>query len=77
METKDLKKLLERVPTWPKEAQDEFVRSVTEIESRYSDVYLVNDEERAALIRSANDVRHRRFATDEEVHTLFGRFHRP
>jgi hypothetical protein len=77
METKDLKKILQRVPKWPKEAQDELVRSVTEIETRYSDVYQVNDEERAALNRSADDVRHRRLATDEEVRTLFGRFHRP
>lgn len=77
METKDLKEILERIPTWPKEAQDELVRPVTEIETRYNDIYHVNDEERTALNRSADDLRKRRFATDGEVDALFGRFHRP
>ena len=76
METKDLKKILERVPEWPKEAQDELVRSMTEIETRYSDVYHVNDEERSALKRSADDMQKKRFATHEDVEGVFGRFHR-
>jgi hypothetical protein len=76
MEIKDLKKVLDRVSTWPKEAQDELVRSVAEIETRYTGVYHVNDEERAALHRSAEDVRKGRFATDQEVDTVFSRLHR-
>jgi hypothetical protein len=72
----DLKNFLERIGTWPKEARDELVRSMTEIEIRYSKVYQVNDEERAALSRSAEDVRKNRFATDQDVETVFGRFHR-
>jgi hypothetical protein len=76
MTTKDLKQLLERVPEWPQEAQDELRRSVAEIETRYSKVYRVDDDERAALNRSAEDVRKGRFATDDEVESVFGRFHR-
>jgi len=76
MKTKDLKGLLERVPKWPKEAQQELIRSMTEIETRYSNVYQVNDEERAALDRSAEDVRKRRFATEGDVEDAFNRFHR-
>src|ERR1700722_13975237 len=76
METNALKKALERVATWPKEAQDELVRSLAEIETRYTDVYHVNDEERAALNKSAQDVQRGRFATDQEVDAVFGRFHR-
>jgi len=76
METKDLKKVLERVATWPKEAQDELVRSLAEIETRYTDIYHVNDEDRAALHQSAEDVQRGRFATDEEVDAVFDRFHR-
>jgi len=76
MKTKELKKVLERVATWPKEAQDELVRSLAEIETRYTDVYHVNDEERAALNKSAEDVQRGRFAADQEVDTVFGRFHR-
>jgi hypothetical protein len=76
METKDLKKVLERVSTWPKEAQDDLVRSVVEIETRYTGVYHVSDQERAALHQSAEDVRKGRFATDQEVDAVFGRSQR-
>jgi hypothetical protein len=76
METKDLKGFLDRVRRWPKDAQDELVRSMTEIESRYSNVYHLDDNERAALARSADDVRNNRFATTEEIEAVYGRFHR-
>ena len=76
MQTKDLKKILERVPTWPKDAQDELVRSIAEIETRYTKVYQLNDDERAALKRSADDVRHGRFASDDQVDEVFDRYHR-
>jgi hypothetical protein len=76
MNTKALKQLLDRIPKWPKEAQDEFLRSMAEIETRYSKIYQVTDEDRAALDRSAADIRKNRFATDEEADAVFARFHR-
>jgi len=76
MKTKDLQQLLGRVPTWPKDAQEELIRSMTEIETRYSRVYHIDADERAALNRSAEDVRKGRFATEREVEAAFTRFHR-
>jgi hypothetical protein len=76
METKNLKTILQRVPKWPKEAQDELVRSMKEIETRYSRIYHVSDDERTALERSAEDVRKNRLAADGDVERVFGRFHR-
>ena len=76
MQTNDLKKFLSRIPTWPKEAQDELIRSMAEIETRYSNVYHLDDQERAALKKSAQDVRNKRFASNEETDAVFGRFHR-
>ena len=76
MKTSDLQKYLQRVPAWPKEAQDELVRSMVEIEYRYSERYHVDDEELAALERSADDVRNSRFATDDDVEAAFTRYHR-
>jgi predicted nucleic acid-binding Zn-ribbon protein len=76
MTAKSLKQLLERISEWPNEAQEELRRSVTEIETRYSKVYHVNEDEREALNRSAEDVRKGRFASDEEVESVFDRFHR-
>jgi hypothetical protein len=76
METKDLKVFLDRVRRWPKDAQDELVRAITEIESRYTNVYHLDKDERAALSRSADDVRNNRFATTEEFEAVYSRFHR-
>ena len=76
MTTKTLKQLLDRIPQWPKAAQDELLRSITEIETRYSNLYHVTDEDRAALGRSAQDIRKSRFASDDEVEAAFGRYHR-
>ena len=76
MKTSELKKYLERIPTWPKQAQDELVRSMAEIEYRYTELYNVDDDERAALERSADDVRNNRFATDDDVEATFTRHHR-
>ena len=76
MEKIELKGILDRVRRWPKDAQDELIRSMTEIESRYSNVYHLNDDEREALSRSADDVRSNRFATAKEIEDVYGRFHR-
>jgi hypothetical protein len=76
MEIKDLKRFLARVPLWPQDAQEDLVRSMSEIESRYAKVYHLDDEERAALKRSAGDVQAGRFATEDEVNSVFDRYHR-
>lgn len=76
MQTKDLEKLFARVPTWPKDAQEELVRSMAEIETRYTKIYHLDAEERAALKRSANDVRKGHFASQEQVEKVFARYHR-
>ena len=75
MKTSDLKKYLQRIPAWPREAQDELVRSMAEIERRYSERYQLDDEERAALERSVDDVRKNQFATDDDVDAAFTRYH--
>jgi hypothetical protein len=67
---------LERVEAWPHETRDELLRSITEIEKRYGNVYRATKDDRAALARSAQDVRKGRYATDQDVEKTFGRFHR-
>ena len=49
---------------------------MAEIEHRYSELYHVDDQERAALERSADDVRMNRFATDDDVGATFTRYRR-
>jgi hypothetical protein len=57
MTRQGLEILLERVSTWPEEAQDEFVKSVADIESKHLGVYRLSDEERDAVRRGLADMR--------------------
>lgn len=76
MGKEEIKALIERASTWPPEAQAELAQSIIEIENRYRGRYRLDAEERAALERSADDVRHGRFATEDEVRGLFDRIRR-
>ena len=66
--------MLERVSTWPEEAQDEFVRSVADIESKHLGVYRLSDEERDAVRRGLADMREGKLASDAEVAAVFNRY---
>jgi hypothetical protein len=74
MKTEMLEGLIERAADWPAEAQAELLRSALDIELRYLGSYPLSDDDRAALGRSAEDVRQGRYATDEEVAALFARY---
>ena len=75
--SKKLKELLERVSTWPDEAQEEAEASLEAIEQDFSEPYVLTDNDRDALERSADDVRRGRFASDAEVQDVFNRYRRP
>lgn len=49
--------LLERVSAWPEEAQEELMRSVTDIENRHLGIYRLSDDERNAVRRGLKDMR--------------------
>jgi hypothetical protein len=66
--------LIERVAALPEEAQAELVQSLTEIESKYTRVYRLSDEERAGVLRGLAEMRQGKFASDEEVEAVFSRF---
>ena len=59
--------MLDRVLTWSPEAQEEAVASLQTIEEEFMGSHELSLEDREALERSAEDVRHGRFATDEDV----------
>lgn len=66
--------LLERVSTWPEAAQEEFVRSVADIESKHLGVYRLSDEEREAIRRGLQEMRERKLASDDAIAALFNRY---
>jgi hypothetical protein len=47
------------------------------IEEEFMGSHELSSDDREALERSADDVRHGRFATDDKVKTIFARYRRP
>ena len=74
MTKQDLDILLERVATWPAEAQDELLRSLAEIEKRHLGVYRLNDQERASVRRGLQEMREGKLARDEDIAAVFARY---
>jgi predicted transcriptional regulator len=74
MTRQGLEILLDRVSTWPEEAQEEFVRSVASIESKHLGTYRLSDAERAAVRRGLAEMREGKLASDEAVAAVFSRY---
>ncbi len=70
---KVLENLIERVAILPKEAQEEVVRTVLEIERRHTGVYELDEEERADLLQALEEVKRADVADDDEAAALFKR----
>jgi hypothetical protein len=68
-----LKELIERLDTWPADAQQEAIQMLLAIEQEQVEPYELTPEDRAAIDRSIEDMRHGRFATDEQVAAIFSR----
>jgi hypothetical protein len=74
MTRQGLEILLERVATWPEEAQDEFVRSIANIENKHFGPYRLNEDERIAVRRGLAEMRERKLASDDAVAAVFNRY---
>jgi CHASE2 domain-containing sensor protein len=74
MTRQGLEILLERVSTWPEEAQEEFMRSVANIENKHLGTYRLSDDERNAVRRGLTEMRERRLASDDAVAAAFNRY---
>jgi hypothetical protein len=61
--TQDAKDILQHVTSWPKEDQEELAAAAREIEARRSGVYVLSDDERAAIA----DARNGGFASDQDI----------
>jgi uncharacterized protein YbaP (TraB family) len=71
-----VKEMLDRVLTWPPEAQEEAVASLATIEEQFAALQTLSPEDRDALAHSAEDMRLGRYATDEQVKAVFDRYRR-
>jgi len=71
-----LHEIVDRAAEWPEQAREELEESMLSIESRYHGVYITTKEDRAALKRSADDMKNHRFASDAKVEEVFRQFNR-
>jgi len=75
MAAKDqLQTLIQRITALPEDDQAELLRSLVEMSAGNLGIYELDDDERAALARSGEDMRHGRFASDEAVEEMFARY---
>jgi hypothetical protein len=74
MTKKGLEILLERVAAWPEAAQEEFVRSLSDIEKKHLGIYQLSAEERVAVRQGLREMREGRIASDEAVAAVFARY---
>jgi len=72
--TRKLLEVLKQAETWPEEAQEELADAALEIAAGLKGEYRATDEELAGIDRGLDDARQGRFATDEEVKAVFGKF---
>ena len=75
MTATDLKKLLERIQTWPEEAQDELVAVANQIESELQGRdYLATREELRIIDAAMAAIDGGEVATDAEIAAAFAKF---
>jgi hypothetical protein len=75
MTTTDLKNLLERVQTWPEEAQDELVAVANQIESELQGRdYLATREELRIIDAAMASIDRGEVATEAEIAAAFAKF---
>ena len=78
MTAKALKDVMERVESWPKEAQEELAEIAREMEAgMQGGVYHASDEELAGIDRGLKAAREGHFAIDEDVEKVFAKHRRP
>ena len=71
-----LRNIIERVDTWPEEAQEEAAQFLLALEQEYAEPYELSDDDRAAVDRSLEEMRQGKFATEEQVAAVFNRYRR-
>jgi len=72
-----LKELMQRVETWPEQAQEELAELAREIEADLArGAYHATPDELAAIDRGLESAREGRVTTDEEIDAVFAKHRR-
>ena len=74
MDTKELQRLIEKIPTWPEEAQFEALEFLQSIEREVDEPYELTEADKASIERGLDDARNGRFVPEEKVRELLARY---
>lgn len=74
MTKEQINALLESVRSWPEQDQEELLEIVREIEARRSGVYIMSDEERAAVHEGLEQARRGEFVSDDEMDAFWKKY---
>jgi predicted transcriptional regulator len=65
--------ILDRIADWPKEAQEELMQSIVDIEARHLGVYRLSDDERAAVRKGMAQADRGEFVPDNVIEDYFNK----
>ena len=68
--------ILERVATWPDEAQAELMQSIIDIEVKHFGIYRLSDDERASIREGIAQADRGEFVPDDVMRDFFKRHSR-
>ena len=74
MTKEQINAVLESVRSWPEQDQEELVELAREIEARRSGVYIMSDEERAAVQEGLDQARRGEFVPDDEMNAFWKKY---
>jgi predicted transcriptional regulator len=74
MTKEQISAVLESVRSWPQQDQEELVEVAREIEARRTGIYVMTDEERAAVQEGLAQARRGEFVSDDEMDALWKKY---
>ena len=74
MTKEQISAVLESVRSWPEQDQEELAELAREIEARRSGVYVMNDDERAAVREGLDQACRGEFVPDDEMNAFWKKF---
>ena len=74
MTKEQISSVLNSVRSWPQEDQEELVELAREIEARRTGIYVMNDEERAAVREGSEQAVRGEFVPDDEMNAFWKKY---
>lgn len=66
--------ILDRIADWPKEAKEELMQSIVDIEAKHLGIYRLSDDERAAVREGLAQAERGEFVADDVVEAYFKKY---